>query len=498
LDRISDLRESIWPTSRIYLIPGKAAGKGKTSDEEGDAMSDIYGIMSLAGQALLTQQQAISVTSHNIANVNTPGYSRQRLIMTTNTPSDSEVGWMGNGVSGETIERIYDQFLSAQLTNENQALGRWDAQKDAVELVEMIFNEVDGSGLSQAMSKFWDAWQSLATNPAGTTERQILITASQVMATTFNQLNSDLSQIQQNLDLAIQGTVADVNRLEQQIADLNEKIISSEAGTHYANDYRDQRELVLRELSELIDINTFEDANGAVSVLAANGRPLVSDGQFWQLSTESNLAGLQDVVWVDDAGNTTNITSDIFGGRLKGYLDVRDGVIGDYINRLDTLGQTLMADVNTLHQSGFALDGSAGEVYFIGTGAGNMEVNPNIVGDLDLVAAASDALTVPGDNRKAIEIANLQYQLNMGGTQFYNDYYSAIVRDVGNEVLKSEASYNHQSDMMAQLENQRESVSGVSLDEEMINLIKFQNAYTAAAKLITTADEMMQTILQMM
>ena len=461
-------------------------------------MSDIYGIMSMAGQALLTQQQAISVTSHNIANVNTPGYSRQRLKMTTNTPVDSAVGPMGSGVSGETIERIYDRYLSAQLINESQALGRWDTQKGAVEMVEVIFNEVDGSGLSQAMSKFWDAWQSLANNPDGTTERQILVTASQVLAATFNQLNSDLSQNQQNLDLAIQGTVADINRLSQQIADLNGKIISSEAGSFSANDYRDQRELLLRELSELIDINTFEDATGAVSVLVANGRPLVSSGQFWQLSTETNVAGFQDIAWVDDTGNPTNITADISGGRLKGYLDVRDGVIDGYINRLDTLAQTLMTDVNTLHQNGFDLDGLGGEVFFIGTAASDMAVNPNIVGDLDLIAAASDALTVPGDSRQAIEIANLQYQLTMGGTQSYNDYYSAIVRDVGNEVLKSEASYNHQSDMMAQLENQRESVSGVSLDEEMINLLKFQNAYAAAAKLITTADEMMQTILQML
>jgi flagellar hook-associated protein 1 FlgK len=461
-------------------------------------MSDIYGIMSIAGQALLTQQQAISVTSHNIANVNTPGYSRQRLKMTTNTPADSAVGPMGSGVSGETIERIYDRYLSAQLINESQALGRWDTQKGAVEMVEVIFNEVDGSGLSQAMSKFWDAWQSLAINPDGTTERQILVTASQVLAATFNQLNSDLSQNQQNLDLAIQGTVADINRLSQQIADLNGKIISSEAGSFSANDYRDQRELLLRELSELIDINTFEDATGAVSVLVANGRPLVSSGQFWQLSTGTNDAGFQDIAWVDDSGNPTNITADISGGRLKGYLDVRDGVIDGYINRLDTLAQTLMTDVNTLHQNGFDLDGLGGEVFFIGTAASDMEVNPNIVGDLDLIAAASDALTVPGDSRQAIEIANLQYQLTMGGTQSYNDYYSAIVRDVGNEVLKSGASYNHQSDMMAQLENQRESVSGVSLDEEMINLLKFQNAYVAAAKLITTADEMMQTILQML
>jgi flagellar hook-associated protein 1 FlgK len=460
-------------------------------------MSDIYGIMSVAGQALLAQQQAISVTGHNIANVNTPGYSRQQVVMETNTPLDSSIGPMGTGVSVVAIERIYDRFLSAQINNESQGLGRWDAQKGAVELVEMIFNETDGSGLSLAMSKFWDAWQSLASNPAGNTERHILVTASQVLATTFNQFNSDLSQTQQNLDLAIQGTVADVNRLSQQLADLNSKIISSEAGSLNANDYRDQRELVLKKLSDLIDINTFEDANGAISALVANGRPLVSSGQFWQLSTETNVAGLQDVVWVDDAGNPTNITADISGGRLKGFLEVRDGVIDDYTNRLDTLAQTLMTDVNTLHQAGFALDGSAGEVFFAGTGARDMEVNPNIVGDLDLVAAAADFLTVPGDSRIAIDIADLQYQLNMGGTQSYNDYYSAIVRDVGNEVLKSEASYSHQSDMVTQLENQRESVSGVSLDEEMINLIKFQNAYTAAARLITTADEMMETVLQM-
>ena len=460
-------------------------------------MSGISEIMSLAGQALLTQQQAISVTSHNIANVNTPGYSRQELVMTTNTPQDSSIGPMGTGVSAESIQRIYDRFLNVQIENESQGLGRWDAQKDAVELVEMIFNETDGSGLSLAMSKFWDAWQSLASNPSGTTERQILVTASQVLATTFNQLNADLSQNQQDLDLAIEGTVADVNRLSQQLSDLNNKIISSEAGSLNANDYRDQRELVLKQLSELIDINTFEDATGAVSVLVADGRPLVSATQFWQLSTETNIAGLHNVVWVDDGGNKTDISADISGGRLKGYLDVRDGVIDDNISRLDTLAQQLMTDLNTLHQSGFALDGSAGEVFFIGTGARDIEVNPNIVGDLNLVAAAADALTVPGDNRRAIEIADLQYQLNMGGTQSYNDYYSAIVRDVGNEVLKSEAAYNHQSDMMAQLENQRESVSGVSLDEEMINLIKFQNAYTAAARLITTSDEMMQTILEM-
>jgi flagellar hook-associated protein 1 FlgK len=461
-------------------------------------MSDINTMMSLAGQALLTQQQAINVTSHNIANVNTPGYSRQQLIMTTNTPLDSSIGPMGTGVSAEAIERVYDRYLSAQINNESQGLGRWDAQKDGVQIVEMIFNEANGSGLNQVMSEFWNAWQSLTNDPDGTTERQVLITVSQVLATTFNQLNSDLSQVRQDLDLVAQGTVADINRLSEQLVDLNARIISSEAGSLSANDYRDQRELVLSELAEMIDISSFEDANGAVSVSVANGRPLVIASQNYQLSTETNAEGLEEVVWVDDDGNTININTEISGGKLKGLLEVRDVIISDYLTRLDTLAGTIMTDVNLQHQSGFDLNGAGGEVFFIGTGtAADLEVNPNIVGDTDLIAAAADAATVPGDSRNAVEIATLQYELNMGGTQSYNDYYGSIVRDVGNEVLKSDAYYNHQSDMMVQLENQREAVSGVSLDEEMINLIKFQNAYTAAAKMITTADEMMQTVLQM-
>ena len=461
-------------------------------------MSDINAMMSLAGQALLTQQQAISVTSHNIANVNTPGYSRQQLIMTTNTPLDSAIGPIGTGVDGASIERVYDRFLSAQINNECQELGRWDAQKDSVALVEMIFNEANGSGLNEAMSKFWNAWQSLTSDPGGTTERQVLVTASQVLATTFNQIDADLLQSQQDLDLIVQGTVADINRLAEQLVDLNTKIISTEAGAVSANDYRDQRELLLKQLSEMIDINSFEDANGAVSVSAATGVPLVTAENYWQLSTETNVAGLEEVVWVDADGNTTNINVDISGGKLKGLIDARDLIIPDYMTRLDTLAGTLMTDVNLLHQAGFDLNGIGGEVFFIGTGtAADLEVNPNIVGDLNLVAAAADATTVPGDGRNAFDITNLQYAQSMGGTQSYNDYFGAIVRDVGNEVLRSDAYYNHQSDMVVQLENQRESVSGVSLDEEMINLIKFQNAYTAAAKMITTADEMMQTVLQM-
>ncbi len=466
-------------------------------------MSDINGIMSMAGQALITQQQAISVTSHNIANVNTPGYSRQKLVMSTNIPLDSAIGPMGSGVSADAIERIYDRFINARINNESQELGRWDAQKKAVETLEMIFNETYGSGLNEAMSEYWNAWQALTNNPAGSTERQVLVTRGQILTSTFNKLDSDLTHSQQELDLAIAATVTDVNRLSAQLADLNQKIVASETGTQNANDYRDQRDLVLKELSELIDLNAFEDANGNVSVLNASGRPLVSGTASWQLSTELNVvSGLQDVVWLDNDGNSVNISNDISGGKLKGWLETRDVLIPGFLNRLDALAQTLVTEVNNLHQTGFDLNGIAGEVFFDGTGtAADIEVNANIVGDPGLIAASFDPLpfpSAPGDNRNAVEIAKLQHQLVMSGnTATFNDYYSSLVRDVGNEVLKSDSYYTIQSEMVAQLDNYRESISGVSLDEEMINLIKFQNAYAAAAKLVSTADELMQTVLQM-
>jgi flagellar hook-associated protein 1 FlgK len=462
-------------------------------------MSDINGVLSIAGQALITQQRAIHVTGHNIANVNTPGYSRQRLIMAPTVAFDSVVGIMGNGVSADEVERIYDRFLNAQITSETFVMGRWDAQKQSVESLEVIFNESLGSGLNQAMSEFWNAWQALSNNPSGPTERQILVTRSQVLASTFNKLDADIAQARQDLDRSIVGTVADINELSAQLADLNQKIVSFETVTQSANDYRDKRDVVLNELAELIDINSFEDEHGAVTTLIANGRPLVSGGSVWQLSTETNASGLEDVVWTDGAGNTVNINTDISGGRLKGWLETRDIVIVDLANRLDTLAQNLMTEVNNLHQVGFDLNANAGEVFFDGSAtAAGIAVNANIVADFNLIAAAMDPLTVPGDNRNGIDIANLQHQLLMSGnTATFSDYYSTLVRDVGNEVLKADSYHTHQSEMVAQLNNYRESISGVSLDEEMINLLKFQNAYAAAAKLVTASDEMIKTVIQM-
>ena len=563
-------------------------------------MTDIYGVLSIGSKALLVQQKGIYVTGNNIANINTPGYTRQRLNMSNDFPVDSSIGPVGTGVRAVDVERIYQRFLGVQINNETQSLGKWEANKDMLERVEMILDESNGYGLSQVMSEFFNAWQDLTNNPSGAVERSVLVAKSETLAATFSKNYQDLQTVQQDIDTMISGAVEDINLLSEKIVSLNQKIIQVESGGDAANDYRDQRDVLLNELSELIDIDSFENANGGVTVSVGSGQPLVEGTNVYRLSTQVNAFGNQNLVWMDAANNTVDITGAISGGKIKGWLNARDLDIRNYLNRLDTLAQRLMEEVNTLHASGYGLDGSTGNDFFTGAatasgvldsaltitgeegGAGNinitlvsggtagsetlttdpvtgdiriaiedgvstqaqiaaalqahsaiasavaaspatvwnlgsgtntvrlaggssaanMQVNPAIVLDDQLIAAAESFNTIPGDkpgdNGNAISIANLKTALTLkGNTATFGAYYESFIGDVGNAVQQADSYYSHQDLMVSQLENYRESVSGVSIDEEMVNLVKFQNAYQAAAKLITTADEMMQTVLNM-
>ena len=545
---------------------------------------------------MLAQQNAINVTGKNIANVNTPGYSRQKLLLETKTSLQTSVGLIGNGVEAVGVERVYDRFLGVQINSECETLGRWQTRKDGLEIAEVIFNESGEFGLSQSLSQFWVAWQNLANDPSGYNERVVLQTKSEVMTGTFNRIYSDLQETQQGVDTSIEGAVAEINRLSQQIAELNQKIMEVEASGYTANDYRDQRDLGLKELAGLIDINTFEDATGRVTVAVGAGQTLVESNSSQDLITQVNGFGLKDIAWVGQNGTMVNITSNISNGKLNGWLEARDVDIRGYMRQLDTLAETLMERVNNLHQVGFGLDGSSGNDFFTGIasasgnlgslltitaepgGTGNIrvtlvgggtagaetvttdpvtgdiqiaiedgtstggqiatalqahsgintvsaaapgaawdlsagsnttalvggssarafQVNSAVLNNLDLIAASSTSTGIPGNSSQAIAIANLQHALTMNSnSSTFEDYYNSLVSKVGGNLQSADAYFNHQSDMVVQLENRRESISGVSLDEEMINLVKFQTAYDAAAKLITTADELLQTVLNM-
>jgi flagellar hook-associated protein 1 FlgK len=431
--------------------------------------------------------------------VNTPGYSRQRLILTPNRPQDSSVGPIGTGLQAVKVERVYDRFIGLQMSSENQGLGRWKAQKQALQGVEIIFDESAGYGLSQAMDEYFTAWQDLSLKPTGVGERQVLISKAESLAGTFNQKYAHLQSAQAYIDMDINGAVDTINQLSAQIADLNKKIIDTETNEYTANEYRDQRDLAIQQLSELIDIGTFEESSGAVQVTVNGGRTLIDGTSYHSLSTQVNLiSGLRDVMWLQNDGNAVDITGNIAGGKLYGWLETRDVSIQDYMTQLNELAAEIIQEVNDAHSIGFGLDESTGNAFFSGTDASDIEVNVDLVNDTDLIAAATDIDALPGDASNAVIIANLQNKAVLNGdTATIGEFYNALVSGVGNEVLQVDAYYNHQFDMVTQLENYRESISGVSLDEEMVNLVKFQSAYDASAKLISTTDELIQTLLGM-
>ncbi len=470
-------------------------------------MPDIYGILSTASRSLLTQQKAIDVTGQNIANVNTPGYSRQRVVMQPNTPIAFEPGQMGTGVKAAEIERIYDRYIGGQINRESMNLGQWEAAEGALQRIELVFDETSGVGLNQSLNEFWSAWQDLVSNPGSYSERTVLASKSQTLARTFNTMAANLRQIQEDYDTNIKGVIGEINSIASQIAGLNHKISQVEVAGQNSNDYRDQRDLLLKDLATLIDVTTFENDAGQVTVLVGDGRSLVQSPHAWELGTQTNTSGLQDVVWLERDGSPTDITAAIEGGKLKGWLDVRDGYAADYLGELDNLAAAIVTEVNALHQSGFGLTIDpltglpvSGQDFFVASNltAASMAINPDILSDVNRIAAATTAATVPGDNRNAVAIAALQSRGTMnGGNATFDDFYSALVGRVGSDTRHASANHDYEDAMVTQLENYRESVAGVSLDEEMINLVKYQHAYEAAARVINTVDEMLDTVLNM-
>ena len=464
-------------------------------------MTQVVGLLSTGVGALLSQQRAISVTGNNIANVNTPGYSRQRVNMETNLPMDTSIGPVGMGVHTTTVERVYDRFLGVQMNNASAGLGRWEAQKGALERVEVVFDESGGYGLNQALSDFWNSWQDLSMNPSGTTERAVVAAKSQALADSFHQNYADIEQAQADIDAAVRSGVEDINRLTAEIADLNQKIAGTEAdGTVNANDYRDRRDLALKQLSEIIGINSFEDSAGRVVVSVGSGRTLVESGNTTALTVTPT--GHADIVWPGNTGATQNISNEITSGKMAGWLQARDTKIESYKGQLNELAENLIAEVNDKHTAGFDRNGDAGIDFFEDSGAADMAVNQAILDDPGLIAAAETApaapLTTAGDARNAAAIADLRTALTMsGGTSTFDAAANALVSQVGHDVQEAKTYQSHQADMLDYLDTYRESISGVNLDEEMVNLVKYQAAYTAAAKMITMGDDMLSTLMNM-
>jgi flagellar hook-associated protein 1 FlgK len=310
---------------------------------------------------MYSSQLAMEIVSHNVANANTEGYSRQSLRLEANYPITMGPGQMGTGVRAVEVQRSYDNFLNQQVALKKSEYEYWNAQNDAMSEIESIFNETDGYGLNSLMSEFWKAWGDLTDNPDGVPERQSLVNNTDNLLSMVKEIDYNLRSYQRHLDSSIQGSITQVNSLISQIADLNKSISNVEIkGMVNANDLRDQRDLLLEQLSQYMDINYYEEeSTGQVQVYIMGGTPLVLGTNTYELKAERNSStGYTDIVWQDKSGRKVDETHEFTSGKIAGWVKVRDDNIGKYLSGMNTLIGELVWQVNSLHSLGTGLTGT--------------------------------------------------------------------------------------------------------------------------------------------
>jgi flagellar hook-associated protein 1 FlgK len=450
-------------------------------------MGGLSASLNIALQSLLTQQDGIATTSNNIANVNTPGYSRQVANFAETPPVQIGQNLFGTGVALQSVSSLRDSVLDLRVNQETQQQGQLDAFLSGGQQIQALFNQTSGAGLQTPLTAFFNSLSELASNPSDINTRQGVITAAQNLASAFNQTSANLSTLQRNTDLSVTQSVSQINSLTTQIAALNGQVSATTGAGQNAGPLIDQRQQLLNQLSNLVDISEINAGNGSLTVTTSSGAPLVVGSQSFALSTQANANGLQDVYSQD-----TDITSAITSGELAGELQIRDQEIPAAQNSLDTLAFNLANAVNAQSTAGTDLNGNAGTDLFVAptAQAGASASLAVAISDPTKIAAGQDGS--PGDNANANALLALQNQNIVGGATPLN-YYSNLVYKIGNDVSAAQANEDSGSAVLQQLQNLQGGVSGVDINEEAANLIKYQTAYQASAQVSAVIDSLLQT-----
>jgi flagellar hook-associated protein 1 len=592
----------------------------------------VSSLLFTARDALITNQMAIDITGGNIANVNTPGYSRQRTDLKSVGGVDIGGGTTQIGVTVSGIERVYDRFIEAQIIDQRQNTGYSDTLLQGLQNIEMAIDDTQGAGISDQLSKFWSSWEDLSKNPGGIVERSALLSTAQDLTDSLASYKSNLDTIKADLGRSITDTVVQVNEKVDEIRDLNTKIMETIGENGEKNDFLDKRTQALKELAALINVTQFENDNGMVNVYLSNGEPLLQGTLVQTLSVKQNEDGQSDV---SSNLSVETVNSALTGGKLGALIELQGGIVPKYINYIETFTQSFADQVNELHRNGFdaynntgvdffetpnavsqvlggaeslydnigdeitaatmwqniyddngapaglangdvvsfsgrsrsgdAISGSyaisditndtiqgllttvetafgeqvtasinaSGQIaitdkttgksgisltfdykqahalnfgtvlttnpsgqqgdYAARTIAGTIRVNTVIAADINRISAST---SVTGNGENAGLIAAVQNQLLMNDkTSSLGSFLAATVGQIGQEVAMAKTNNERQTVISNLLDNQRESVSGVSIDEEMIRLINYQMGYNAAGKLVSVVNEMLDTLM---
>ncbi len=447
----------------------------------------INGIFETGRRSLLAYQSAMNTTSKNISGVNQAGFSRRRVDFTSLTFGLPNQPGVSIGLNANQIVRVRQSFLDQQYWTEMQNLGKYSTDELLLTQLEQVFAENTDAGLSNVLSEFWAAWNDLANDPESESTRVIVRDKAVLLTNAFNRISGDLQDMQEQLVQDLDGKINRINEILHRIAQINKQMAINKSP-----DLLDERDRLVTELSSLMDVTVKEKESGQV-VVASGGLILTSGNEVNELNLQIEHSNTRMKVKIQVANFNREL--DLEFGEIGSLVETVNGRINDYLDALDTLAVSIAQQVNQIHSRGYSASGVTGTNFFANdvSGASNFRLNPAVRRDPNLIATrkASEAV---GDGSVALAISDLQFS-SIVNNQRVSEFYNSLLTRIGNEVQQSEFLHQTEQKIVDQLQNQIESISGVSLDEEMVRLSQYQQAYEAAGKVIKTVDEMVQTLL---
>jgi flagellar hook-associated protein 1 FlgK len=448
-------------------------------------------ILSTALDGLTAQSYGLSATGDNVANVNTPGYARREVQLETR-------GQGLNGVNVVGLRRIADAVIERRQYSASSLSSAASERDGQLASLEALFDDSSGAGLADVMAAFYSSFSSLASNPSDPTARSVVLARAETLSSRISGTADSIASQRADLLTKAQQTTAEINQRAEKLASLNRQISAAKAqGADTAN-LEDQRAKELLGLSGLIDVTTVVQDNGAILVQSA-GATLVDDLQARKLSIDLSPGGDLRLLSAVGNGPGTDVTRYLTGGSLAGIKEARDVDLVAVATQLDNLAFGVATSVNTQHMAGFGLDGVGGRALFAvsATSVGaarSLAVSSDVAGNPNAIGASSSAALLPGNSDNAVLLSRLALQPAVGGRSAVAAY-GDLVGDVGSRKAAAADDVVMRESVAMQATAMREASSGVSLDEEMVNLSKYQRAYEASSKLISTVDQLLEELL---
>jgi flagellar hook-associated protein 1 len=457
----------------------------------------LFSSLNIAMSGLRAQQYALEVTSHNIANAGTEGYHRQEAVFAPGayesggfTTTGVGVPQLGTGVMIQTVRRMQSEYADQQVRTTQQSMGSWSYRDQTLQQVESALNEPGDNGLSASLDDFWNSWEELSSSPENLPAKTSVIQNASALTDRIHTLYGNLFSLQTRTDQGIADNAAKVNSLAHDIAHLDEQIGVSLAGKSAPNDLLDRRDILLEQLSTVVGVQ-IAGGNGSELMVTIGGKSLIQGASVTEVAVTKGANGWSQIVWSDDSKPL-----DITGGELAGQMQMRDDLLQNYVDSLNTIAQTIISRVNALHSTGVMKDGTpAGNFFAPGGSASNISVDPALLADASGVATSTTGNS--GDNTLVVAIAKVGGETLIDGNTI-GGAYSNLVSQIGSQSREASMRTEAYTLTLQQSKTQKEAVSGVSLDEEMLNMVKFQQAYNACARVVTTVDDMIDTMINKM